>query len=164
MAEFVPFRYQVSLYAAGGAEDVLLCQGSFSEVSGLEATMTPKTVTEGGRNWGELQLAGPTKFAPIVLKRGMTEINDLYDWFDVTTRQANYASRMTGRIQVFDSNPDESGNRTPVLTWWLTRAMATKFKGADLSATASQVAIEELQLVHEGLTLSRGTAGEPGNV
>lgn len=160
MAEFVPFRFQVSLYAPDGPNDVLVCQGAFSEVTGLEASMTPKTVTEGGRNWGEIQLAGPTKFAPIVLKRGMTEIHDLYDWFDVTTRQANYAARMTGRIEVYDSNADTSGQRTPRLTWELTRAMATKFKGADLSATANQVAIEELHLVHEGLTLIRPAATE----
>jgi len=163
MTEFVPFRFRVSLYAPDGPSEVLLCQGSFSEVSGLEATMTPKVISEGGRNWGEIQLAGPTKFAPIVLKRGMTEVNDLYDWFDVTTRQANYASRMTGIIEVYDSNRDAGGQRTPVLTWQLSRAMATKFKGADLSSTASQVAIEELQLVHEGLTLLRKPATGSGN-
>lgn len=157
MAEFVPFRFRVSLYAPKGEHNVLLCQGMFSEVSGLEATMTPKAVTEGGRNWGEIQLAGPTKFAPIVLKRGMTEINDLYDWFDVTTRQANYAWRLTGRIEVYDTNPDAQGNRTARFSWVLNNAMAVKFKGADLSSTASQVAIEELHLVHEGMTLERPT-------
>jgi phage tail-like protein len=41
------------------------------------------------------------------------------------------------------------------MTWRLSNALPVKFKGPDLSATASQVAIEELHLVHEGLELER---------
>jgi phage tail-like protein len=129
----------------------ILCRGAFSEVTGLEATMKPKAVREGGRNWGEIQLAGPTSFGPVTLKRGITEVADLWAWFDATTRQANYALRYTGRIEVFDPDrPDK-----PALTWTLSNALPTKFKGPDLSATASAVAVEELQLVHEGLVLER---------
>ena len=42
-----------------------------------------------------------------------------------------------------------------VMVWKLTGVLPTKFKGPHLHATASQVAIEELQLVHEGLELQR---------
>ncbi|MBI5329704.1 MAG: phage tail protein [Betaproteobacteria bacterium] len=146
---FIPFRFRASLTSDEGA---LLCQGLFSEVSGLEASMTPKAHKEGGRNWGEVQLSGPAVFPPVVLKRGVTEIADLWNWFDLTTRQANYGLRYTGVIEVFHpEQPDE-----PVLIWTLENALPTKFKGPDLSATASQVAVEELHLVHEGLTLTRG--------
>jgi phage tail-like protein len=41
------------------------------------------------------------------------------------------------------------------MVWTLTGVLPTKFKGPDLSANASQVAIEELHLVHEGLELQR---------
>ena len=152
MAEFVPFRFVVSLYAIDGDKNSPICQGAFSEVSGFESTMTPNTMKEGGRNWGEIQLAGNTTFPAIVLKRGVTKIRDLYAWFDVTTRQANYAYRMTGIIEVYDNNRFNQEIK-PILSWKLERAMATKFKGPDLSATSSQVAIEELHLVHEGLSL-----------
>ena len=148
--EFIPFRFRVVLYDGEGGG--LLCRGAFSEVSGLEATMAPKALKEGGRNWGEVQLAGPTTFAPIILKRGITELADLWNWFDMSTRQSNYALRMSGTIEVFHpENPDK-----PLLRWRITNALPTKFKGPDLSSTASQVAIEELQLVHEGLELERG--------
>jgi phage tail-like protein len=147
MPEFVAYRFRVSL--TDGAN--VLCRGAFSEVSGLEATMKPKTFHEGGRNWGEIQLSGPTSFGPVTLKRGITEIADLWSWFDATTRQANYALRYTGRIEVMDpDSPDK-----PALIWTLANALPTKFKGPDLSSTASQVAVEELQLVHEGLILER---------
>jgi phage tail-like protein len=155
LREFVPFRFVVTLYPEGGSTKNPLCAGAFSEVTGFEFTMTPKTIQEGGRNWGEVQLAGTTKFAPITLKRGITSLADLYQWFDVSSRQANYALRLTGQIDVFDCPLDSSNKNAvkPVLSWRLTRALAVKFKGPDLSATASQVAVEELQLVHEGLEL-----------
>lgn len=148
MPEFVPYRFQVALYSGEGQ---LLCRGAFSEVTGLEGSMSPKTYKEGGRNWGEVQLAGPVSFAPVVLKRGVTEIADLWNWFDATTRQANYGLRYTGTIEVFDPDRPER----PALVWTLTNALPTKFKGPDLSATGNQVAVEELTLVHEGLELAR---------
>lgn len=151
--EFVPFRFVVTLYPEGGSSAAPICAGAFSEVSGFEYTMTPKAIQEGGRNWGEVQLAGNTRFAAITLKRGITHVRDLYQWFDATTRQANYAFRMTGRIDVYDQLYVDRKDVKPVLSWELTKALATKFKAPDLSATASQVAIEELQLTHEGIRL-----------
>lgn len=148
--EFIAFRFHVKLFERDGGGAVL-CQGAFSEVTGLEATMSPKALKEGGRNWGEVQLAGPTTFAPVVLKRGITALGDLFAWFDAVTRGANYALRYTGVIEVFHpARPD-----APTLRWRLARVLPTRFKGPDLSATAAQVAVEELHLVHEGLVLER---------
>ena len=166
MSEFVPLRFKINLYSPDRGQ--LLCGGYFSEVSGFELTMAPKTISEGGRNWGELQRSGPTKFAPLILKRGVTTINDMWSWFDVTTRQSNYGYRLAGEIIVL-GNPTTTPNpvigslplpiqtiqENPLMTWKLTGVLPTKFKGPDLSSTASQVAIEELHLVHEGLELQR---------
>lgn len=157
MVEFIPYRFQVNLFAANGAaSDGLVCAGAFSEVSGLEASMTPKTLKEGGRNWGEVQLAGPTTFSTIVLKRGVTEIDHLWRWFDLIGNKANYALRMRGEITVMSI---ENVNQV-VLHYRLKNVLPIKFKGPDLSSTASQVAVEELHLVHEGLTLERPTGGQ----
>ena len=149
--EFIPFRFRVTLFDASNVSKEL-CQGSFSEVTGLEATMTPKTHKEGGRNWGEVQLSGPTTFAPVILKRGITDIDHLWSWFETTTRSANYGLRFSGMIDVFYPSGE------PALRWELINVLPTKFKGPDLSATAKEVAIEELHLVHEGLTLKRPPA------
>ena len=46
-------------------------QMSFAECTGLEATMEPKTIKEGGRNYGAAQRAGGITFATVVLKRGV---------------------------------------------------------------------------------------------
>jgi phage tail-like protein len=149
LAEFIAFRFRVALH--DGQSGGVLCSGAFSEVSGLELSMTPKTLKEGGRNWGDVQLAGPTTFTPVVLKRGITALGDLWQWFDVVARQANYALRLDGTIDVM--HPEQKPGDTPLLRWHLSNALPVKFKGPDLSAIASQVAIEELHLVHEGLTL-----------
>ena len=162
MSEFVPFRFRVTLCPPGNERP--LCEGYFSEASGFELTMEPKVIAEGGRNWGELQRSGPTKFSPIVLKRGVTTINDLWSWFDITTRKANYGYRLDGRIEVLGNptvttgtgdNADRAVQENLIMTWRLTGVLPTKFKGPDLSSVANQVAIEELHLVHEGLELLR---------
>lgn len=157
--EFIPFRFRVTLFDSEKM-DQQLCQGAFSEVSGLEASMTPKTHKEGGRNWGEVQLSGPTTFPPVILKRGITDIDHLWNWFETTTRSANYGLRYSGVIDVF--HPSQSFDEQPALSWRLINVLPTKFKGPDLSATASQVAVEELHLVHEGLTLERPTTQQKG--
>ncbi len=149
--EFVPFRFDVNLFSSKAPKE-LLCKARFSEVSGLEMTMEPKVFTEGGNNWGELQRIGQTRFSPIVLKRGVTDGPDLFNWFDAVTRGANYGYRLEGTIVV--RGRTKEGADRPVLTWKLSGVLPTRFKGADLSSTASQVAIEELTLVHESLTLA----------
>ena len=153
---FVAFRFTVRLADEGGK---VICGGSFSEATGLEATMTPRAIREGGRNWGAVQRAGPVAFGTVILKRGMTAGDDLSKWFDLTTRLGGTGVRLNGTIEVVDR---AAFNRTTkvakphvLLTWSLHNALPIKFKGADLNATASQVAIEELHLVHEGLTLER---------
>lgn len=153
MAEFIAYRFQVNLFADTGMSE-LVCGGAFSEVSGLEASMSPVKIKEGGRNWGEVQLAGVTIFPAIVLKRGMTEVADLWKWFDFTTQQANYGYRLQGEVLVLA--PDDASK--VLQRWSLRNVMATKFKGPDLSSSASAVAIEELNLVHDGLSLTRPDA------
>ena len=143
------FRFQLdfredSLTSGGGAE-VPVCSGAFSECSGLEATMEPKVIKEGGRNYGAAQRAGPVSFSNVVLKRGITTTRDLWSWFELVSR-GGYAYRLAAVITMLDLG----GN--PVLRWELEKALAVKFKAADLSAQATEVGIEELHLAHEGLT------------
>ena len=149
------FNFEVTFTAASltdessDAEEVPLCSGSFSEVSGLEATMEPKVIKEGGRNYGVVQRAGQVTFATVVLKRGMTSVRDLWKWFDLIAR-GRYAKRLNVRVAM----NDEFG--IPVITWLLRRALPIKCKAADLNAQGTNVAIEELHLAHEGLELDTG--------
>ena len=111
--------------------------------------MEPKVIPAGGMNYGVAQRAGPVTFATVVLKRGMTETRDLWNWFR-TVGGGGYAYRMQVEIQMRNA-----GDETQV-TWLLRRAMPVKFKAADLNAKGNEIGIEELHLAHEGLVLSSG--------
>lgn len=186
MGEFVPFRFRVSLYNDDGDP---VCSAAFSELAGIEMTMEPRAIAEGGQNWGEHQRVGPTRFSPVVLKRGLTENKKVWAWWRAVTRGAQYGQRARAVIELMDraipeeekkgsqsagedaqgeqreqGEEDQSKGANPVLaTWTLTRAMPTRFKGPDLSSTASQVAIEELTLVYEDITLETRSAGGKGD-
>lgn len=143
------FRFQVDFKeqmlsdnAAGG--EVVLCSGAFAECTGLEATMEPKTIKEGGRNWGSAQRMGNINFSTVVLKRGLTQTDDLWAWFNLVGEGA-YAQRLNVSVTLFD----QSGKG--LFSWTLLKAMPIKFKAPDLNAKNNEVAIEELHLVHEGL-------------
>lgn len=150
MAELIPFRFHVQLSLPQSAGGGLVCNGGFSEISGLEASMSPKTFKEGGRNWGEVQLVGPTTFSTVVLKRGITDADGLWRLFDRSFRQSYYAMRLDCTIDLLNpADPQQA-----VMTWTLDKVLPIKFKGPDLNATASQVAIEELHLNHEGFVVA----------
>ena len=144
------FRFHVNFsqqpLANPSGDDLALCQGAFSECTGLEATMEPKVIKVGGSNYGAVQRVGPVSFATVVLKRGMTDTRDLWNWFARVGAGA-YAYRLQVEIEMRNSADQ------PVVRWALRRALPVKFKAADLNAKGSEIGIEELHLAHEGLVL-----------
>lgn len=145
------FRFQVDFeedrIGGGAGAPVTLCSGAFSDCTGLEATMEPKVIKEGGRNYGPAQRAGPVTFSTVIFKRGMTTTRHLWKWFELVTKSGGYAYRLAAVIKMMDA----AG--AVAVTWRLEKALPTKFKAADLNAKGTEVGIEELHLVHEGLTL-----------
>jgi phage tail-like protein len=143
------FKFHVDFFSDSLLNDnvgsqIQVCSGAFAECTGLEATMEPKAIKEGGRNYGVAQRAGTTTFATVVLKRGIAVNRNLYQIFN-TVSTGWFAPRMQVTINLFDID----GNAT--LAWVLLRAMPVKYKFADLNARNGEVGIEELHLVHEGL-------------
>ena len=143
------FRFHVEfrpddLRGTPGAEVLDVCHGAFAECTGLEATMEPKVIKEGGRNYGAAVRAGITTFATVVLKRGISTNTQLYAMYSAFAT-GFFAPRLQVTINVFDIDG------TAVRAWQLQRAMPVKFKFADLNARGAEVGIEELHLAHEGL-------------
>ncbi|HEX3549452.1 MAG TPA: phage tail protein [Candidatus Elarobacter sp.] len=144
-----PFRFHVDFVTDSVADGdphtpFSICSGAFAECTGLEATMEPKTIKEGGRNYGAAQRAGGTTFATVILKRGISSNHNVFQVFNTSANGA-YAPRMQVTINVYDIDG------SAVMAWQLDRAMPVKFKFADLNARGGEVGIEELHLVHEGL-------------
>jgi len=156
------FRFRVDFFvstegAASRGEQQRLCSGSFSECSGIEATMEPKSIKAGGRNYGPVQRAGRVSFATVVLKRGVISGPHLWKWFELVATGA-YAYRFDVEVHLLPAGGDPDKD-TGIMTWKLRRALPTKFKAAEFNAKGTEVGVEELQFVHEGLSLELSRGG-----
>jgi phage tail-like protein len=120
-----------------------IVRAAFKEVSGLEATVEVQDYREGGENTTVRKLPGLTKYANIQLKWGMADDLDLYDWHQDVIR--GDFERKNGSIVLFNQKGDE------VARWNFVRAWPTKWGGPALNAESSDIAIDTLELVHEGL-------------
>lgn len=133
---FAPFRFR--------AEIKSLEVSGFSEVSGLSIETEVESLREGGVNTQEWQFAGPSKFpAKLTLKRGIADADALWSW---------YRDIMAGRIerkQVTIKLMDYAGEEK--WRWVFQDACPVKWNGPQLSATATEVAFESIELVHKGI-------------
>lgn len=152
------FRFELSFESAplaGGDDAEPPVDGAFAECTGLEATMEPKVIKSGGSNWGAFQRVGPVTFATVVLKRGISRGAKLFRWFE-RVASGDHGHRCTVWITL-KAPPTDAGENETAMTWVLRNAMPVKFKAADFNARATEVGIEELHLVHEGLSLETGS-------
>jgi len=153
---FVSFNFGVELNVPGVSQE--LCSGAFQECDGLEMTLDVKSIKEGGNNVTQHRLAGFLGYGNVTLKRGMTNDSfDLWGWFDAVMRQPSL--RGDGEIVVFA--PD---GRTERVRYVLSRCLPVKLKAPPLNAKDGVVAIEELQLAYDSLSVKPGdgAAGQPG--
>jgi|SRR5579859_4951851 len=116
----------------------------FNQVSGLQAEIEIQEYREGGVNGYIHRRAGPTKYpSNLILKRGITDSRELWSWYcDVINGRIK---RRPVTIVLMNSSGTES------CRWKLQNAYPVKWTGPELKATASEVAIETLELAHEGL-------------
>lgn len=120
-----------------------ISRGAFHEVSGLDSTVDVVEHREGGWNQTPRKLPGQTKHSAIVLKWGFNVDRDLIDWHQRIVD--GEIERKDGSIVLLDRRNAE------VARWNFTRAWPSKYTGPSFNAEASDVAIETLELVHEGV-------------
>jgi phage tail-like protein len=152
---YTAFRFQVELSLAQPVPGIngLVCRGAFSECDGLEMTMEPKAIREGGNNQEQLHLMGPISYGQLTLKRGMTGNRDLWNWFSAAGRTGR-RSTANGKVIIADATGK------PSLTFVLENCLPVKLRGPSLNGKDGQIAIEEMQLVYSRLSI-RG-AGDAG--
>jgi phage tail-like protein len=114
---------------------------AFHECSGLDSSIDVIEHREGG---GPIRkLPGNTKFSNIVLKRGVTDNHDLYDLHQAAIDGT--INRKNGSIILLDRAEQE------VARWNFEQAWPAKWVGPSLTAEGNDVAIETLELAHEGI-------------
>lgn len=124
-----------------------VASAAFSEVDGLEMSIEPKTIREGGRNAGPIHLAGSVSYGHLTLKRGMTGNADLWKWFERSASDAGRGERATAEVLVLAGD-----GATVQMKFVLQGCLPIKLKAPALSAKDGAIAIEEMQLVYETLT------------
>jgi len=142
---FTAFNFEVDIKVDSVSDRV--CMATFSECDGLEMSMEPKTIREGGRNAGPVHMVGPVGFGELTLKRGMTANVDLWRWFEAVSAPGGGGLRATADIVVM------AADRTVQMQFRLEGLLPVKIKAPALSAKDGQLAIEEMQVAYESLRL-----------
>jgi phage tail-like protein len=120
--------------------------GAFSEASGLTAEADAVDYREGTDVQPNVRkLPGLQKLGPLTLKRGQTRDQSLWIWHQ------NIANGQPDRRNVTIVLMNEA--REPVLSWHAENAWLRKIDGPSFKASGNEVAIESVELVHEGLTM-----------
>lgn len=119
--------------------------GSFSEVSGFDATIDVVEYRAGDDPAiTPTKLPGLIKYGNITLKWGSSETMVLYDWLiDITE---GTIEKKTVTLTALD----EEGS--PAASWRCINAWPVKYTAPDFNGTSSEVAVETIELAHEGLT------------
>jgi phage tail-like protein len=121
-----------------------ITQASFSECSGLDSHTEVIENHQGGDNV-VYKLPGKTSFSNLTLKWGLTDSTELWAW-RLAVMEGN-VQRKHGSIVVYDL-----ANSTEVARWNFVNAWPAKWTGPAFDAKGNAIAIETLELAHEGIT------------
>lgn len=164
------YNFQVSLLDSKSSDGVGLgtialssagmrTMAGFSEITGLEVAMEVEDYAAGGINDRVLKFPGRMKWSNLVFKRGLVAKRDPLDGSDMWTWFQSYLEgrgvRKDGLIIL------QNQNREPQIVWSFRRGLPLRWTGPALNAGQSSVAIENVEIAHEGITKVKG-GGELG--
>ena len=121
----------------------------FAECSGLGMETKVFEYKEGGNNSTTPRFPEPTTYSNVVLKRGVTKANDLINWHMEVVNGTFGVNNRDGGANIAILLLDDKGQE--VKRWNLKRAFPVKWSGPEFKATGNEVAIETLELTHEGI-------------
>ncbi len=119
----------------------------FTEVSGLDVETEVVEYRHGASpEYSKVKMPGMQKFSNITLKRGtFATDNEYFDWWNSV--KLNTIERRDITISLLNEE------HQPVVVWKVKNAWPSKVQSTDLKADGSEVAIESLEIIHEGLTI-----------
>lgn len=122
----------------------------FQEVSGLDIEAQIIEYRHGNsKEFSTIKMPGIKKTGNVTLKKGIfVKDNGFWDWFNKI--KMNTIERQTIVINLLD----EAG--APTMVWTLTNAWPTKITGTDMKSDGNEIAVETIEVAHEGLTIANG--------
>lgn len=137
---FKKYNYDVTIDGAS--------VGGFSEISAPDISADPIEYREGNFSVNTVgKQPGLVKYGNITLKWGMTSSMDLYKWMKEV--EGGTVNRKTVVISLLDDMHKE------IAKWTVNSAWPTKYTAPDFNATGNEVAIEALELAHEGIVRNK---------
>jgi len=120
---------------------------SFQEISGLDVEAQAIEYRHGDSpEFSTIKMPGMKKSGNVTMKKGVFKSdNRFWDWF------SQIKMNTVQRVPVTISLLDETG--APTMVWTLANAWPTKITGTDLKSDGNEVAIESIEIVHEGVTI-----------
>ncbi len=121
---------------------------SFQEISGLDIEAQPIEYRHGDNPvFSTIKMPGIKQFSNITMKKGVFKSdNKFWDWIN------QIKMNTIKRVPVTISLLDEAG--APTMVWTLENAWPSKITSTDMNAEGNEVAVEEIEIVHEGLTIA----------
>ena len=120
---------------------------SFQEISGLDIEIETVSFREGSSPVdSERKMPGLMKHSNITLKRGLIQgDNDFFDW--INTKRMGSIERRDIVISLLDEQ------HQPAIIWKVKNAFPVKYTGPVLKANSSEIAMESLEITHEGIVV-----------
>lgn len=132
---FRSFRFRVEIDG--------IQQAGFSEVAGFDSSVEVIDYREGNEATHERKLPGLTKYGNINLKWGITDSMEIYNWYQEIVN-GNIQRKNISIILIDEAGDDKA-------RWEIVNAWPSKYDPPDFNAKGSDVAIENLEIVHEGM-------------
>ena len=120
---------------------------AFQEVSGLDIESEPLEYRAGNNPvFSKIKMPGMIKYSNITMKKGVfVKDNALFDWFKEI--QMNVIKRKAITISLLDEA------QAPTMVWKVQNAFPIKVTGTDLKAEGNEVAVESIEIAHEGFVI-----------
>lgn len=144
-AQYYPpwgFYYKVEFGISKNSNDV-----RFQTVSGLSVEYDYENFKEGGENRFEHKLPVRTKYADLVLKRGMVVDSEVISWFNNAFRDREFVPTDINVILM-----NEKGE--PLRTWKVAHAIPKKWVVSDLNSTENAIVVETMEITYRYFTIS----------
>jgi phage tail-like protein len=125
-----------------------IVRAAFHEVSGVDTSIDLIEHREGGENITTRKYPGQVKFSNLTLKWGISDDRELYDWHRQWVTGDPAAQRKNGSVVLLDRGGQEKRR------WNFFNGWPAKWTGPSLNAEANDIAIETLEIAHEGLQLA----------
>ena len=120
-----------------------IARAGFRECSGLDTTQDPIDYREGTETLTTRKLPGLVTYSNISLIAGITDDAELWAWREAAMGGA--VERKNGSIILLDDTGEEK------LRWNFREGWPTSWTGPSFNATGNEVAIETLEITHEGI-------------